>query len=74
MILAVHKNIEDRDAFLKQAVAAGQSNINFFYDVNSSKYYIYFQKYDYVGQATSALKDKESQPYNLKMSIVKIED
>jgi len=74
MIIAVHQNVSDRDAFLEKAVSAGQTNINFFYDVNSSKYFIYYDKFEYVEEAMSALSTKGSKPYNGKMSVVKIED
>ncbi len=74
MIIAVHENINDRDAFLEKVVASGQSDVNFFFDVNSSKYYIYYQKFDYVEEAMRALDSKGNKPYNEKMSVVKIED
>ncbi|TYB73305.1 MULTISPECIES: PorP/SprF family type IX secretion system membrane protein [Bizionia] len=74
MIVAVHKNVSERDAFLEKAISAGQSNINFFFDVNSSKYFIYYQKFDYVEEAMRALETKGDKPYNQKMSVVKIED
>jgi hypothetical protein len=74
MIIAVHENVKDRDAFLEKVVASGQSNVNFFYDVNSSKYFIYYQNFDYVEDAMRALDSKEDKPYNEKMSVVKIED
>jgi len=74
MIVAVHKNVSERDAFLEKAISAGQPNINFFFDVNSSKYFIYYQKFDYVEEAMRALETKGDKPYNQKMSVVKIED
>jgi hypothetical protein len=55
-------------------VASGQSNVNFFYNVNSSKYYIYTKKYDSLDEATNALQAKDNASYNSKMSIVKIEN
>jgi len=74
MIIAVHQSVRDRDAFLEKAVSAGQANINFFYDVNSSKYFIYYEKFEYVEEAMRALSTKGSKPYNGKMSVIKIED
>ncbi|PNQ72337.1 hypothetical protein C1T31_12370 [Hanstruepera neustonica] len=74
MILAVHNDTEKRDEFLRKAVASGQKNINFFYDVNTSKYYIYHEKFDSIDQANQAQQSKGSQPYNDKISIVKIEN
>ncbi|RSK38527.1 PorP/SprF family type IX secretion system membrane protein [Mangrovimonas spongiae] len=72
-VLAVHTDVEKRDDFLRKAVSAGEKNINFFYDVNTSKYYIYNKKYNDIRSANAALKEKGNQPYNSKISIVKIE-
>ncbi|MWW25840.1 PorP/SprF family type IX secretion system membrane protein [Algibacter lectus] len=74
MVIAVHADEAQRDAFLTKAVAAGQSNIDFFYDVTSSKYFIYSQKFDYIETASRALKNKNNAPYNSKMSMVRIEN
>ncbi|MEP1488238.1 MAG: PorP/SprF family type IX secretion system membrane protein [Algibacter sp.] len=74
LVVAVHNNVEKRDEFLSKAIAAGQTNINFFYDVTSSKYFIYYEKYDGIGQAQRAMQTKGSEPYNGNMSMVKIEN
>jgi len=74
MVIAVHTDVEKRDEFLRKAVAAGQSNIDFFYDVNTSKYYIYYDKYDRIEEANMALRLKGTEPYNSKMTMVKIEN
>ncbi len=74
MILAVHSDTEKRDEFLRKAVASGQKNINFFHDVNTSKYYIYYEKFDSIQSANEAQQSKGSKPYNEKLSIVKIEN
>ena len=74
LVIAVHTDVAKRDDFLTKAVAAGQSKIDFFYDVNSSKYYIYYEKFDGIQEANNALNAKGSKPYNSKMSIVKIEN
>ncbi|MGJ8660836.1 MAG: sprD domain protein, partial [Bacteroidota bacterium] len=71
---AVHANEAQRDAFLEKAIAAGQTNIDFFYDVNSSKYFIYYQKFDNIEYASRVLNNKDNAPYNSKMSMVKIEN
>ncbi|MFV8346271.1 PorP/SprF family type IX secretion system membrane protein [Flavobacterium sp. ZB4P13] len=73
VILAVHNDVAKRDTFLTKAVAAGQSNINFFYNVNSSEYFIYYDKFDNIQEATKALETKGDKPYNGKMIIVKVE-
>ena len=64
----------ERDEFLTKAVAAGESNIDFFYDVNTSRYFIYYKKVDSIEAAIETLKTKGSQPYNGQMSIIKIEN
>jgi type IX secretion system PorP/SprF family membrane protein len=74
LILAVHKDVSKRDAFLTKVVSSGEKNIDFFYSVNSSKYFIYVDKYDSVEQATRALESKGSKAYNGKMFVVKIEN
>jgi len=75
LVVAVHSDVSKRDEFLEKAVAAGQKDINFFFDVNTSKYYIYYEKFDYIGEAKSSLdSSKGSKPYNSKMSMVKIEN
>ncbi|WP_452231650.1 PorP/SprF family type IX secretion system membrane protein [Lacinutrix sp. MEBiC02595] len=74
IIIAVHSDKVKRDAFLEKVVATGQSNINFFFDVNTNKYFIYYEKFDYVDGAMRALEAKGSKPYNGKMSVIKIEN
>ncbi|WP_445733776.1 PorP/SprF family type IX secretion system membrane protein [Mariniflexile sp.] len=74
VVLAVHSDVAKRDDFLTKAVAAGEKNINFFYDVNTSKYYIYYEKFDDIEDAQKALQAKGTKPYNSKMSMVKIEN
>nr|MBU3862495.1 sprD domain protein [Flavobacterium sp. MC2016-06] len=74
MIIAVHSSIEKRDEFLTKAVAAGRSDVNFFYNVTTSKYYIYYEKFEGLSEATKALEEKGNKPYNEKMAIVKVEN
>uniref|UniRef100_UPI0032171769 histone H1-like repetitive region-containing protein n=1 Tax=uncultured Algibacter sp. TaxID=298659 RepID=UPI0032171769 len=73
IVVAVHKSEAKRDAFLRKAISAGQSNINFFYDVNTSKYFIYYEKYNDLNQAKNSMASKGSQPYDAKVSMIKIE-
>ena len=72
-VIAVHENVAKRDAFLTKTVASGQSNIDFFYDVKSGKYFIYYDKFDSIEEAKKAMETKGSEPYKVKMSMVKIE-
>ena len=75
LVVAVHNDVSKRDEFLEKAVAAGQKDINFFFDVNTNKYYIYYEKFDYIGEAKASLDTSiGSKPYNSKMSMVKIEN
>ncbi|MBT8273393.1 MAG: hypothetical protein KJO77_06285, partial [Bacteroidia bacterium] len=75
LILAVHSDVQKRNEFVRKVVASGRKDIDFFYDVNTSKYYIYYQKFDSIeAAANEGLKSKGSRPYNEKMSIVKIEN
>jgi type IX secretion system PorP/SprF family membrane protein len=74
MIIAVHSNVDERNDFLTKVVASGRKDVDFFYDVNTSKYYIYYEKYRDISEATKALDAKGDRPYNSKMSIVKIEN
>ncbi|MCR8667799.1 PorP/SprF family type IX secretion system membrane protein [Aestuariibaculum sp. M13] len=74
LVLAVHSDVAKRDQFVQRAIEAGQKNIDFFFDVNTSKYYIYNDKYDSIETAKRALDNKGPQPYNSKMSMVKIEN
>lgn len=73
LVIAVHSEVAKRDEFLTKTVASGQPNVNFFYDANSSKYFIYYDSFDSIEAAKQALKNKGSLPYNGTMSIVKIE-
>ncbi|NJX15588.1 PorP/SprF family type IX secretion system membrane protein [Tamlana crocina] len=73
LVVAVHSDVNKRDDFLTKAVAAGRTDINFFFDVNTSKYYIYYEKFDDVNRARLAIENKGTEPYNSKMSMVKIE-
>ncbi len=74
VVVGVHSDVAKRDEFLRKAVAAGQSNIDFFFDVTTSKYYIYYQKFDDIQSARNAMELKGSKPYNGNISLVKIEN
>ncbi|KIQ19830.1 hypothetical protein RT99_15025, partial [Flavobacterium sp. MEB061] len=74
LIIAVHSSVEKRDEFLTKAVAAGRTDVNFFYNVTTSKYYIYYEKVDGLQEAQKAMESKGNAPYNGKMAIVKVEN
>ena len=74
VVIAVHKDVEKRNAFLAKVVAAGESNIDFFFNVNTGKYFIYTKKTTDITEATKILDKKENKPYYDRMFIVKIEN
>jgi type IX secretion system PorP/SprF family membrane protein len=74
IVIAVHSNIEKRNDFVTKVVASGRTNVDFFYDVSTSKYYIYYDKFNSIQNANKALTTRGDRPYNQKMSIVKIEN
>jgi len=74
LIIAVHKDVNKRNDFATKVAASGRKDIDFFYDVTTSKYYIYFDKFDSIEAANRALANKGNRPYNVKMSLVKIEN
>ncbi|MGS2726236.1 PorP/SprF family type IX secretion system membrane protein [Psychroserpens sp. BH13MA-6] len=74
LIIAVHSDVDKRNEFVKKVIASGRSDIDFFYDVNTSKYYMYYSKHDNIEAANEELKTKGNRPYNVNMSLVKIEN
>lgn len=74
LVIAVHNDINKRNDFLTKVVASGRANVDFFYDVSSSKYYIYYNKFDSISAANKAMENKVDRPYNIKMSLIKIEN
>ena len=74
LVIAVHNDVVKRNDFVKKVVASGRTDIDFFYDVNTSKYYIYYDKSDSIEVANEKLKSKGNRPYNVNMSLVKIEN
>ncbi|WP_299554312.1 PorP/SprF family type IX secretion system membrane protein [Seonamhaeicola sp.] len=74
MVIAVHDDEAKRDEFLTKVVASGRKDINFFFDVNTNKYFIYYNKFDTIEEAQRILQSKGNEPYNANMSIVKIEN
>ncbi|MFD1613736.1 PorP/SprF family type IX secretion system membrane protein [Gelatiniphilus marinus] len=74
VVVAVHSDVLKRDEFLRKAVAAGQTNIDFFFDVSSNKYYIHYQKFNDIDSAKNAMKLKGTKPYNNNMAMVKVEN
>tara|TARA_R110002051_G_scaffold4124_1_gene21673 strand:- start:14353 stop:16767 length:2415 start_codon:yes stop_codon:yes gene_type:complete len=74
IILAVHNDVSKRNDFLTKVAVSGRKDIDFFYDVTTSKYYIYYDKFETIEAANRAMQSKGNRPYNVKMSLVKIEN
>jgi hypothetical protein len=74
LVLAVHSDVEKRDEFLRKAIMAGRTDIDFFFDVNTNKYYIYYKKFDDIESANREMQSNGDEPYNSKLSTVKIEN
>ncbi len=74
LVLAVHENTTKRDEFVKKVIASGYSNVNFFYDINTSKYYIYSDKTTSLQSANEKLDNQNNAPYASRISIIKIEN
>ena len=73
-IIAVHNSAEKRDDFLTKVIASGSNNIDFFYDVITSKYYIYTERYDSIQEINQAIENNTNTIYNSNISIIKIEN
>ncbi len=74
IVLAVHGNTLKRDEFVKKVIASGYPSVNFFYDINTSKYYIYSDKTTSLQSANEKLDNQNNAPYRSRMSIIKIEN
>ena len=74
LILAVHTDVSKRDSFISKVVSTGQQNIDFFYDISSSKYFIFTKRFENLEETPTALDAKGNKPYNGKMFVVKIEN
>ncbi|WP_412984990.1 PorP/SprF family type IX secretion system membrane protein [Pontimicrobium sp. IMCC45349] len=74
LVIAVHTDKLKRDEFLTKVISSGELNVDFFYDVSTSKYYIYSKKLSTIDEANNAIKNKSNKPYNNNMSLVKIEN
>ena len=72
--MAVHSDKNKRDEFLRAAVKRGEADINFFYDVNTSKYYIYSKKFTNLKEANEAMASKNVSSLNKNLSMIKIEN
>ena len=74
LLLAVHNDVESRNEFVKKVVASGGKDVDFFYDASTSKYYIYYSKYNSIQSANQGLETNKDEPYKQKISLIKIEN
>ena len=74
IVLAVHKEVAKRDAFVQRVVAAGERAVDYFYHIPSGKYFIYVDKTDDLSDAQKILDKKDNKGYNSRRSIIKIEN
>ncbi|MEL6812749.1 MAG: hypothetical protein AAFP76_15580, partial [Bacteroidota bacterium] len=74
LVMAVHSNVDKRDEFLIKVISSGYKEVDFFYDVSTSEYYIYYKKFGTINEAESALETKVDKPYTQNLSLIKIEN
>lgn len=74
LILAIHSTIIKRDEFLVQVISSGNKEVDFFFSVSTSEYYIYCKRFDNINETQSALVSKSDEAYYEKLNIIKIEN
>ena len=74
LILAIHSTIIKRDEFLVQVISSGNKEVDFFFSVSTSEYYIYCKRFDNINETQSTLVSKSDEAYYEKLNIIKIEN
>ena len=74
LILAIHGTVIKRDKFLVQVISSGNKEVDFFFNVSTSEYYIYSKRFDSINETQRELTSKSDEPYNEKLNIIKIEN
>ena len=74
LILAIHSTIIKRDEFLVQVISSGNKEVDFFFNVSTSEYYIYCKRFDNINETQSTLVSKSDEAYYEKLNIIKIEN
>lgn len=74
LILAIHSTVIKRDKFLVQVISSGNKEVDFFFNVSTSEYYIYSKRFDNINETQRELASKSDKPYNEKLNIIKIEN
>ncbi|MCB4797965.1 hypothetical protein LG649_03865, partial [Tamlana sp. PT2-4] len=72
LVLAVHSDVEKRDDFVRKVIQSGERAVDFFYDVNTSKYYIYSKVFSNLNQAQMQMQKSNTEPYTSKASVVNV--
>ena len=74
LVLEKFSNIDETKAYLATVLKeGGGSNVNFFYNLHNSTYYVYISKAESMTNANQELKAKGTKTYNKNMFIVKVE-
>ena len=74
LVLAVHGEVIKRDEFLVQVISSGDKEVDFFFDVNTSEYYIYSKKFDSMEEVNRERSTQLDKPFNQNINIIKIEN
>lgn len=74
LILAIHSTIIKRDKFLVQVISSGNKEVDFFFNVSTSEYYIYSKRFDNINETQRELASKSDEAYYEKLNIIKIEN
>ena len=74
LVLDTFDTVEQRDSFVATALQAGAVNVQSFFNIYKSLYYVYIAKYSTLAEALEAQKVKGTTSYNSKMFIVKVEN
>ena len=74
LILAIHGTVIKRDKFLVQVISSGNKEVDFFFNVSTSEYYIYSKRFDNINETQRELASKSDEAYNEKLNIIKIEN
>ena len=74
LVLKTFSNLEETKAYLSTVISSGGgANVNFFFNLHNSTYYVYIAKSDTMGEANQELKAKGTKTYNKNMFIAKVE-
>ncbi len=74
LVIAVHIDVMKRDKFLTKVISTGFKEVDFFYDVKTSEYYIYTKKFNSIEQANYEIQTKDDKVYEENLSVIKIEN